>query len=90
MPKVRLTARAGMRYEGIRYRKDDIFVVTEQMYAQHPTRFEVIKDSAPKKRKRKQAEPAPTPAPIIEAQEEAPAAEVIISDADHAGDNSGL
>ena len=89
MPKVRLRARAGMRYEGIRYREGDQFVVSEWFLSQHPTRLEVIKEPA-KKRKRKQAEPAPTPAPIIEAQDEAPAAEVIRSDADHTGDSGGL
>ena len=73
MVKVKLTSPAGMRHEGIRYCKDDIFVVSDYFYNTHATRFEVIKPE-PKKRKYKK-----------QVVEEAPIE--VTSDGDYTRDN---
>lgn len=81
MPRVMLTARAGMRYEGVRYVKGDIFTVSDSFLAAHPSRLTVVAEEVKKRKPRKKVETAPEP--------EAQAIEVS-SNADYHGDSSGL
>jgi len=77
MPKVMLTARAGMRHEGVRYVKGDTFTVSDSFLAAHPTRLIVVAEEVKKRKPRKKVELAP--------EVEAPAVEVS-SYADYPGD----
>ena len=69
---------------GVRYKSGDVLTVSDKTLAAHPKAFEVVQAPAPKKRKPKKA----ATAPVIEAQDDAPAAEVININGDHPGDNS--
>ena len=80
MPKVMLTARAGMRHEGVRYVKGDIFTVSDSFLAAHPTRLTVVAEEVKKRKPRKKIEPVPE----VEVQPE------VSSYADNTGDYSGL